>query len=85
MLILYDAGVDVYGGDDLGYLNVTWAEIQERDQWVLETCLDADIPVATVIGGGYDRGRVALARRHAICAQTAFHIIEKRRGRLAGK
>lgn len=84
-LILYDAGVDVYAGDDLGYLDVTWDGIQERDRLVLETCLDAAIPVATVIGGGYDRDRVALARRHGICAETAFHIVQERTGRVAGK
>ncbi|MCH2159950.1 MAG: histone deacetylase [Oleiphilaceae bacterium] len=74
-IVLYDAGVDVWKGDALGNLNISLEGIRARDDLVLEHCLDRAIPVATVIGGGYDRDHDALARRHGIivhAAQDAF-------------
>src|SRR5690606_17371179 len=64
-LVLYDAGVDVHRDDALGLLNLTDAGLAARDSAVIEHCLSRDIPVAGVIGGGYDRDRAVLARRHA--------------------
>lgn len=43
-----------------------------RDLFVINTCLAMDIPVATVIGGGYAASRDVLARRHAIVFAAAF-------------
>ncbi len=74
-LVLYDAGVDVWEHDDLGKLNVSWQGIEERDRLVLETCLKRGTPVATVIGGGYDKDHERLARRHAIVVEQAHKLI----------
>ena len=74
-LALYDAGVDVHRDDVLGRLALSDAGIAARDSLVLRHCLERDIPVACVIGGGYDRDRQALARRHGIlhhCAARAW-------------
>ena len=73
-LVLYDAGVDIYQGDPLGLLAVSEAGIRARERLVLETCRAAGIPVATVIGGGYDDDRVALARRHALVVEEAARL-----------
>lgn len=73
-LVLYDAGVDVYEGDPLGMLSVSEKAIRERDHHVLATCRQRDIPVATVIGGGYDDDRRALAKRHAIVVEEAAKV-----------
>lgn len=73
-LILYDAGIDVFEGDSLGYLKITEKGIRLRDSWVLQECRMRKIPVATVIGGGYDKDRKALARRHAIVIEEANRI-----------
>jgi len=70
-LVLYDAGVDVHRADRLGHLDLTDHGLQERDRHVLQTCRESGIPVAAVIGGGYDRDIVALAARHAILHRTA--------------
>lgn len=70
-LVLYDAGVDIYKGDPLGLLNISLDGLAERDRLVLETCRNRGLPVATVIGGGYDNDRHALARRHAIAVEIA--------------
>lgn len=73
-LIIYDAGVDIYAGDPLGLLNVSEAGIRRRDRMVLGICKQHSIPVATVIGGGYDDDREALARRHAIVTEEAHAL-----------
>ncbi|HBI79702.1 MAG TPA: histone deacetylase, partial [Marinobacter adhaerens] len=53
-IVLYDAGVDVFRNDPLGRLNISEQGIFERDFQVLSELKRRDIPVATVIGGGYD-------------------------------
>ena len=73
-LVLYDAGVDVYEKDPLGLLNISLDGIRQRDRMVLEACRNHGLPVATVIGGGYDDDRAALAQRHAIVTEEAFAI-----------
>lgn len=73
-LVLYDAGVDVYEADPLGLLNISLNGIRERDEWILGQCKIRGLPVATVIGGGYDRDELALAKRHAIVVESAFRV-----------
>ncbi|TVR66602.1 MAG: histone deacetylase [Spirochaetaceae bacterium] len=82
-LVLYDAGVDVFAGDRLGRLNLTLEGITRRDRFVLETCLAADVPVAAVIGGGYDQDVSALADRHCILHRVAASL-RPGRSRLRG-
>ena len=41
-------------------------------------CLGRDIPVMGVIGGGYDRDRAALARRHGILHHCAKQVWQQR-------
>ena len=73
-LVIYDAGVDVYEQDPLGLLNISLEGIRNREYLVLDMCQQKNIPVATVIGGGYDRDRSALARRHALVVEAAATI-----------
>ena len=73
-LLIYDAGVDIYSGDPLGLLKVSLPGIYERDRLVLNYCRQKQIPVATVIGGGYDDDRLALARRHALVIEAAHSV-----------
>ncbi|MEH6445222.1 MAG: histone deacetylase [Oceanospirillaceae bacterium] len=75
--IIYDAGVDVYVDDPLGLINVSLAGIRKRDRYVLNRCLELSIPVATVIGGGYDKDELALAKRHAIVVEEAHQLLQK--------
>lgn len=76
-LIFYDAGVDVYENDPLGLINISLEGIRARDRLVLEECKSRGIPVATVIGGGYDKDRMALTKRHAIVVEEAFDCYTK--------
>lgn len=75
--IIYDAGVDIFEHDKLGRLNVTESGIRRRDRWVLERCASAEIPVAAVVGGGYDKDVDALARRHAIVHEECAYVWRK--------
>jgi len=70
-LVFYDAGVDVYSGDGLGYLKISLTGINQREHLVLNTLKQQNIPVATVIGGGYDKDQKALAKRHAMVFEAA--------------
>ncbi|MFT5421939.1 MAG: acetoin utilization deacetylase AcuC-like enzyme [Candidatus Endobugula sp.] len=72
--ILYDAGVDIFTDDPLGLLQISLEGIRQRDRLILNACKNNNIPVATVIGGGYDDDRYALARRHAIVTEEACQL-----------
>jgi acetoin utilization deacetylase AcuC-like enzyme len=75
--VLYDAGVDVYEHDTLGRLCITEQGIRRRDRWVLDKCVTLGIPVAAVVGGGYDKDVNALARRHAIVHEECAYVWRK--------
>ena len=70
-LVLYDAGVDVWQQDGLGKLDISWQGIEQRDHLVFKRCLERNVPVATVIGGGYDKDHRRLAARHGIVVEQA--------------
>jgi len=77
-IILYDAGVDVYQHDSLGRLQLTLDGIRRRDAYILDyCCIQQGIPVAAVVGGGYDTDLTRLAMRHAIVHQEASRLWRK--------
>lgn len=69
-LVLFNAGVDPHRDDRLGRLHLSDDGLLMRDRLVLDACLRRKIPVATVIGGGYD-SLEPLVRRHAIVFRAA--------------
>lgn len=75
-IVLYDAGVDVHRDDALGHLQLSDAGIAARDQAVLGHCLEREIPVVGLIGGGYDKDRTVLARRHGILHHSAAQVLQ---------
>ena len=62
--VIYDAGVDVHKNDDLGHLHISTAGVLARDRMVFEACRQRGLPVAAVIGGGYQRDIDALVDVH---------------------
>jgi acetoin utilization deacetylase AcuC-like enzyme len=76
-LVLYDAGVDPHYADRLGKLALTDAGLYRRDKLVLQTCLSQGYPVATVVGGGYDKDVSALAYRHSYLFRAAIELYEQ--------
>ena len=69
-LVLYNAGVDPHRDDRLGRLCLTNLGLHQRDHLVLDACLRRGIPVASVIGGGYD-AMIPLVKRHALVFRAA--------------
>ena len=76
-LVIYDAGVDVFDGDPLGLLNVSFNGLRQREAMVLNRLAGQGIPVATVIGGGYDKDETSLASRHALVVEEANRIFNQ--------
>ena len=69
-LVLYNAGVDPHRDDRLGRLCLSSDGLLNRDRQVLDACLRRGIPVATVIGGGYD-ALEPLVKRHSLVFRAA--------------
>ena len=70
-LVIYNAGVDPHRDDRLGRLCLSDQGLLMRDHLVLDACLRRNIPVATVIGGGYDE-LSSLVKRHALVFRAAL-------------
>ncbi|MHC6646374.1 histone deacetylase family protein [Alteromonas sp. HB246098] len=62
--IIYDAGVDVHVNDDLGHLHISTQGVYERDKTVFALADRLGVPIAAVIGGGYQRDIAALVDVH---------------------
>lgn len=73
-LVFYNAGVDPHAGDRLGRLALTDAGLRARDARVLGWARARGVPVAAVLGGGYDDDPVRLAARHALLFEEAARL-----------
>lgn len=62
--VIYDAGVDIHIDDDLGHLNISTQGVYTRDKMVFDKCQALGLPIAAVIGGGYQRDIDALVEVH---------------------
>lgn len=51
--VIYQCGVDPLASDKLGRLGMSLQGIRERDEFVLQQCKSANIPVMCCMGGGY--------------------------------
>jgi acetoin utilization deacetylase AcuC-like enzyme len=70
-IVFYNAGVDPHGEDRLGRLALSDVGLRARDALVLGWARERRVPVAGVLGGGYDREPARLAARHAILFEEA--------------
>jgi len=73
-LVFYNAGVDPHIDDRLGRLALTEAGLWQRERYVLHTCIEAGIPIACVIGGGYAPDLDQLTRLHSILHRVATEV-----------
>jgi acetoin utilization deacetylase AcuC-like enzyme len=73
-LVLYNAGVDPFHGDKLGRLSLSWQGLQERDLFVIKTCVERDLPVACVVGGGYSKDSKEVGQRHALLHRVCAKV-----------
>jgi acetoin utilization deacetylase AcuC-like enzyme len=69
-LILYQAGVDPFGGDRLGRLDLTDDGLLRREQLVARLAIERGLPLASTVGGGYGDDVLAVARRHVAAILT---------------
>ncbi|WP_102128226.1 histone deacetylase family protein [Deinococcus planocerae] len=64
-LLLYLAGADVLAGDRFGRFSLTLDGVRERNQAVLTWARGADLPVVTMMAGGYNRDHALTVEAHA--------------------
>ena len=69
-LILYQAGVDPFEGDQLGRLALSDEGLARRERLVAGLALARGVPVASTVGGGYGPEKEAIARRHVSAILT---------------
>jgi acetoin utilization deacetylase AcuC-like enzyme len=73
-LLIYVAGADPYGEDQLGGLSLTFEGLEERDRVVIRTARAHGVPVAIVLAGGYARDVEDTLTIHANTAKVAKEI-----------
>jgi len=73
-IVFYLSGVDILETDKLGRLSVTRAGCLERDRFVLQSCRDANIPIAISMGGGYSPDIKDIIEAHANTFRSAIDI-----------
>eukprot|EP00916_Digyalum_oweni_P004124 GHVL01007311.1.p1 GENE.GHVL01007311.1~~GHVL01007311.1.p1 ORF type:complete len:264 (+),score=82.41 GHVL01007311.1:253-1044(+) len=76
-LVLYIAGIDVHKNDKLGLLNLSNNCIYIRDYYIIKNCISNNIPIACLIGGGYQDNIQELIRRHCIIYEAAYDAFKK--------
>jgi len=72
--IFFQAGVDVLATDRLGKLGLSRAGCKTRDEVVLSTCQQHQIPVVTCLGGGYSARLMDLVEAHCNTFRVAFSL-----------
>ncbi|MEO1200395.1 MAG: histone deacetylase [Pseudomonadota bacterium] len=74
-LVFYNAGVDPHADDRLGRLALSDQGLALRDRFVVSQVRGRDVPLAGVIGGGYQTDINRLARRHATLHRVAAEFV----------
>jgi histone deacetylase 11 len=69
-LAIYNAGTDVFAGDQLGGLNLSAADILQRDLFAVKQLRDRGIPTAMVLSGGYTR------ESYRLVADSVIRLLE---------
>jgi acetoin utilization deacetylase AcuC-like enzyme len=69
-IILYQAGVDPFGGDQLGRLSLSDDGLRRRELLVARLAVARGIPLASTVGGGYGENKPAIAHRHVSAILT---------------
>jgi len=54
-IVFYLAGADPFAGDKLGRLALSIDGLRERDAYVVRECYEREIPIVTVMSGGYGK------------------------------
>lgn len=52
---MYNAGTDIMEGDPLSGLNISPQGVIDRDEFVINSAFDRNIPLCMVLSGGYQK------------------------------
>ena len=77
-IVFYLAGADPYAGDKLGRLSVSIEGLRERDAFVLRECYEREVPVATVMSGGYAKDINDTIEIHCNTIRMVKEVFESR-------
>lgn len=75
-LVFYLAGADPYVNDKLGRMALSFGGLKQRDELVLYECFLREIPVATVMSGGYGKDINDTVEIHCNTIQAIKTIFE---------
>jgi acetoin utilization deacetylase AcuC-like enzyme len=74
--VFYLSGVDVLKEDKLGRLALSLEGTKKRDEMVLSSCFERNIPVQCSMGGGYAPDVNLIIEAHANTYRVAMEIFE---------
>jgi acetoin utilization deacetylase AcuC-like enzyme len=77
-IVFYLAGADPYRGDKLGRLALSIDGLRERDAHVLRECYEREIPIVTVMSGGYGKDINDTIEIHCNTIRMVKQIFEER-------
>jgi len=75
-IIFYLAGADPFAGDKLGKLNLSVEGLRARDERVLRECYVREIPVTTVMSGGYGKQLSDTVEIHCNTIRSVKEVFE---------
>ncbi len=84
-IVFYLAGADPYAGDKLGRLGVSIDGLRTRDELVLTACYEREIPIVTVMSGGYGENISDTVEIHCNTIRAGRSIFGERGGRSASQ
>jgi acetoin utilization deacetylase AcuC-like enzyme len=77
-IVFYLAGADPYRGDKLGRLALSIDGLRKRDTLVLRECYEREIPIVTVMSGGYGKDLNDTIEIHCNTIRMVKQIFEQR-------
>ena len=77
-IVFYLAGADPYKGDKLGRLALSIDGLRERDAYVLRECYEREVPIVTVMSGGYGKDINDTIEIHCNTIRMVKEIFEPR-------
>lgn len=75
--IFYQCGVDILESDKLGKLKVTQNGIRLRDEWVLQSAKEKNIPIVCSMGGGYSKDVRDIVNAHMHVFRLAHRLFSR--------
>jgi acetoin utilization deacetylase AcuC-like enzyme len=73
--VFYQAGVDPFERDRLGKLKLTIEGLKRRDEFVISSCRERGVPLATTMGGGYAKDINDTVEAHCNTVRVALGFV----------